>query len=371
MTFNPIEDWRKFAMNADQRLPGALTALITPFTQSGSIDWDQLGMNIEFQLENGMTGLVPMGTTGESPTIGWKDHHRVIVNTVRQSHGRAFVLAGTGSNNTKEAIAGSVAAIEDGAGGVLLVECYYNKPASSQLRAFYHSPVARAVAQVDQSAVVIPYIIPGRTSCQLQVADLALLAQAHPNVCGVKEATGDLKNMTHTRLLCGSDFQIYSGDDGLTAQMMMDRKIKGNGVISVVSNICPKAVADMVKAFQAGDHTTGQALAQKMAPLFKVVGVQTATNRQVRKLRLPVTDKFPNPCAVKTMMAGLGIDSGVLLPPLGRMNLRAVSMVREALTTVWTQSPELLEPLASFYKVDVAARLKDDQIWNSLRYDDA
>lgn len=349
-----------------KRLKGTLTALITPFTSAGKIDWPRLWLNLEFQLSCGIDGVVPVGTTGESPTLDWEEHLRLILKVKNTVGNHAFVLAGTGSNNTKEAIHASVAAVEDGANGVLLVEPYYNKPASPQIRDFYHRPIAEAVYQVDQNVVVVPYIIPGRTCCKLEPFDLALLAQQCPNVSAVKEATGDLDNMALTRELLGQDFSILSGDDGLTAQMMRQKNIRADSVISVMSNIIPQAISDMVKAFAADDNVTGTRLSSKLKPLFDLVTVKAKIPVNLGSQHFEYEVKYPNPGAIKTMMAGLDLDTGFLRPPLGKMNLAAVQKVRGALLEVWQNSPEILRPLANFYGIDIEARLFDADGWGIL-----
>ncbi len=237
-----------------KRFEGAWTALVTPFTSRDRVAWAEFERLVDFQVKQGITGLVPTGTTGESPTLTWPEHNRVIEATVRLAAGKCFVLAGTGSNSTDEALRGSRHAMEAGAHGVLLVDCYYNGPSSLELRREYHGVIAAACPE----AMIVPYIIPGRTGCALAPEDLAILAQEHPNVRAVKEATGDLKRMAYTRSLVGDDFDIMSGDDNLTPAMMADPAIGASGVISVVSNVVPAAVEAMVRAFAGGQAADGQ-----------------------------------------------------------------------------------------------------------------
>ncbi len=351
------------------KLQGVLTAVVTPFKPSGEIDWRQFHRDLEFQIGQGVTGIVPTGTTGESPTLSWQEHIGLIrgaIKTVEAAVPETFVLAGTGSNSTGEALRASVEAVNEGADGVLLVECYYNKPSSSQLRERYHTPIAKAVAQVNPKAVVVPYIIPGRTNCKMEPIDLLILAHQCPNVRAVKEATGDLQNMVLTRHLLGLGFSILSGDDSLTAEMMRIGEILGDGVISVVSNIAPAAIVKMVKIFLEGDYELGLKLADQLKPLFELVGVSVSSKRQFDSRNYPVVDKFPNPCSVKTMMAGLGMDSGFLRSPLGPMNPAAVQRVRSALQQVWRDNPEILQPIEEFYGGRIKHRLADDKLWQTL-----
>ncbi len=231
-----------------ERFGGCWTALATPFDRKGEIDFDGLEKNIQFQIENG-ANFVPTGTTGESPTLDWKEHDRVITKTVKLAKGKAFVMAGTGSNSTKEAMRGTKHAMEVGAQGALLVDCYYNCPSSLELRTQYYEVIAKAFRR----AFIMPYVIPGRTGTKLEVEDLAILHRKYKNVRSVKEATGDLERMAKTRTLLGEDFDILSGDDDKTYEMMTRNDIRAAGVVSVMSNIIPGPINEMVKAIRNGD----------------------------------------------------------------------------------------------------------------------
>lgn len=361
-------------MNQKKKLQGAFTAMVTPFKPGGNIDWAALERNIEFQISQGISGLVPCGTTGESPTLDWPDHRVLMQRVCALAGGNTILIAGTGSNSTEEALRASREAAACDFNGILLVEPYYNKPASGQIRRFYHSIIAQAVTEFNSDLVVIPYIIPGRTCCKMEPVDLALLAEQCPNVRAVKEATGDLKNMALTRQLVGLDFSILSGDDALTAPMMDPehedgKNIKGDGVISVMSNIAPATVSQMVLAFLQGDRDRGLKIADQLNPLFELVGISVKSTREFHGNSYEVTDKFPNPCLVKTMMAGLGMDSGTFRPPLGLMTAAAATRAREALKQVWFQNPWILQPIEQHYDVNVHRRLNDDKVWTALSND--
>lgn len=361
-------------MNQEKKLQGAFTALITPFHPDGTIDWKSFERNLQFQISQGIAGLVPCGTTGESPTLDWPDHRVLMQRVYALVDGQAILIAGTGSNSTEEALRASREAAACGFDAILLVEPYYNKPASCLIRIHYHGRIAQEIREINPETVVIPYIIPGRTCCKMEPVDLAILAEQQPNVRAVKEATGDLKNMTLTRQLVGPDFFILSGDDALTAPMMdhehEDGKIiKGDGVISVMSNIAPAAVSQMVLAFLQGDRDRGLKIADQLNPLFELVGISVKSTREFHGNSYEVTDKFPNPCSVKTMMAGLGMNSGFFRPPLGPMTAAAVTKVREALKKIWLQSPWILQPIERHYNINVNRRLDDDKIWTALSND--
>jgi len=358
----------------EPRIVGLGTALITPLTPKGKIDWYRVQRNIAFQLDQGVDGLIPMGTTAESPCIEWPDHRQVVTETVVLVNGsrrQVWVIAGTGSNCTAEASANSWKVYNNihKPTGVLLVDPYYNKPASAQIREFYYQRVITEVLSDEDCAdtVFVPYIIPGRSVCQLLPEDLLILRNRFPrNLLAVKEATGNLDNMAKTRRLLGPDFSIMSGDDELTATMMERADIRANGVISVMSNIVPAAIKTMIVAFALGETEKGQAFHRKLLPLFQLVTVKVTTEETIEGVHRHAEDKFPNPCGIKTAMAGLGIDTGIMFDPLGPMNNVAVQMVRDGLRQVWRESPEILAPIENFYGVNIGNRLDDDGIWRAL-----
>src|SRR4030066_1878459 len=251
-----------------ERFEGCWTAMVTPFNRKGEVDFEGLEKNVRFQIENG-ANLVPTGTAGESPTLDWKEHDRVITKTVKLAKGKAFVIAGTGSNSTKEAFRGTKHAVEVGAQGALLVDWYYNGPSSLELRTEYYEVIAKAF----RKAFIMPYVIPGRTGTKLEVEDLAILHRKYKNVRSVKEATGDLERMAKTRTLLGEEFDILSGDDDKIFEMMTRKDILASGVVSVMSNIIPGSIGEMVKAIRSGDTTRTNRLKDVLDPLFKTVPV--------------------------------------------------------------------------------------------------
>lgn len=337
-----------------ERFEGCWTAMVTPFNRKGEIDFEGLEKNVRFLIENG-SNLVPTGTTGESPTLDWREHDRVITRTVKLAKEKAFVIAGTGSNSTKEAYRGTKHAIEVGAQGVLLVDCYYNGPSSLELRTQYYEMIAKAF----RKAFIMPYVIPGRTGTKLEVEDLAILHRKFKNVRSVKEATGDLERMAKTRTLCGEDFDILSGDDDKTFEMMARNDIHAQGVISVMSNIIPRPIGQMIKAIQSGEMEKANRLKEILDPLFKVVTVNTIESYE----GFEVPAKFRNPSGIKTMMKGLGLPSGPCRPPLGKMTPKGVEVLRNALKEVYEKDKEVLMPIQDFYKVNIEDRLSNDRYW--------
>ncbi len=337
-----------------ERFEGCWTAMVTPFTERGVLDLEGLRQNVTFQIEGGAK-LVPTGTTGESPTLEWKEHNQIIEETVKLAKGRTFVMAGTGSNSTQEAIRGTKHAVEVGAEAVLIVDCYYNGPSSLELRTEYYEVIAKEFPQT----FITPYVIPGRTGTQLEVEDLAILHRNYKTVRAVKEATGDLERMAKTRELLGDDFDILSGDDDMTFEMMTRKDIRAQGVVSVISNVVPEVVAEMATAFNRGDIVRGKELYEALTPLFKIVTVKTVEEYDGFK----VPCKFRNPSAIKTLMRGLGMPAGPCRQPLGRMTPKATAVVREAIKTVYERNRETLIPLQVFYKINLEERIYQDEYW--------
>jgi 4-hydroxy-tetrahydrodipicolinate synthase len=343
---------------------GAYTALVTPFSRDGSIDAASFERLVRFQLDQGIDGLVPCGTTGESPTLEWDEHDSLVETAARVAAGRRPILAGTGSNATHEAIHATESAKKLGADAVLLVDCYYNGPSSLELREDYYRRVLDAVPDIP----VVPYIIPGRTGCALSAEDLAILHLEDPaRVPAVKEATGDLDRMRSDRALAGGALAIMSGDDDLTLRMMRDETIAASGVISVMSNLAPAAVTAMTRAAAEGDHDEADRIAKGLAPLFRLVGCSAEDQRTLPNGAVVTAhDKFRNPVPVKTMMAGLGMLPVTMRPPLGKMTRAAVQICRDALAEVHGTDPTLLAPIEAAFDVSVASRLADDEVWSAL-----
>lgn len=343
---------------------GVWTALVTPFDAQGRLNTDAYRRLVSFQVDQGISGIVPVGTTGESPTLNWDEHILVLEAAVQATDGRVGVLAGTGSNATEEAIAGTRHAREAGASGALLVDCYYNGPSSLELRTEYYERVLADVPEIP----LVPYVIPGRTGCALSAEDLAVLHRASPKrVPAVKEATGDLERMRRDRALGGPDLAILSGDDDLTLQMMQDAKIGCTGVISVMSNIAPAAVSRMVALQASGEAAKASQLASELAPLFKLVGCKAKGERHIPGVGVvAVEDKFRNPLPVKTMMAGLGIPVGLCRRPLGQMTRAAVDQCRQALRQLHKSAPEVLRPIADIFSVNIEKRIEEDAVWAPL-----
>ncbi|MCW4004539.1 MAG: 4-hydroxy-tetrahydrodipicolinate synthase [Candidatus Bathyarchaeota archaeon] len=343
-----------------QTFNGCYTALITPMTRNRQVDYEGLQQLVDFQIKNGVQGLLAVGTTGESPTLDWIEHSKVIEKVHEYSRGKVLTIAGTGSNSTQEAIEGTEHAQNVGVNCVLLVDPYYNGPSSLEIRREYIEPIARKFPEVQ----VIPYIIPGRTGTQLYPQDLAILHQQYANVRCVKEATGDLKNMELTRQLCGEDFTILSGDDDKTYTMMVSPDIRASGVISVVSNVAPRAVTDMTHYILDGNEEAASVIAQALQPLFSIVTVKTQEQTPYGQ----VTCKARNPLAYKALMNVLGMPAGPCRQPLGKMTRTGLEVVLANARKVYEANPQVLEPVADFFGVDIDDRLYNEKYLEGLFY---
>ncbi|MBN2569460.1 MAG: 4-hydroxy-tetrahydrodipicolinate synthase [Deltaproteobacteria bacterium] len=243
---------------------GASVAIVTPF-KNGEVDEESFRKLIEFQIENGTDGIVPCGTTGESATLSHEEHDRVVEIAIDAVKKRVPVIAGAGSNNTRESLRLARHAYDAGADAVLMVSPYYNKPTQEGLYLHY-----KTVAE-EVPIAIFPYNVPSRTGSNILPETVARLSKIS-NIVGIKEATGDLKQISKVFELCSEDFIVLSGDDFTTLPIMA---LGGKGVISVVSNIVPRDVADMTDAFAAGDLARAKELHYKMWPIAEAAFFET------------------------------------------------------------------------------------------------
>jgi len=284
---------------------GVLTALVTPL-RNDAIDEGALREMVERQIDAGVDGLVPCGSTGESATLSYAEHRRVVEIVVQATRGRVPVVAGTGSNNTQEAIELTRHAKQAGADGALLISPYYNKPTQEGLVAHFRE-IGRACA-----FPLIAYNIPSRTGSNILPATMARIAEIE-QVVGVKESSGDLVQVAEVIARCPEDFCVLSGDDALTLPML---SIGGRGVISVTSNLAPAEMVGMVRAFRGGDVGHARRVHYRLLPLFDVLFCET------------------NPIPIKAALAALGwIGPEIRLPllPLTEANRERLQVVLKEL----------------------------------------
>lgn len=284
---------------------GVYPALITPFkdNRDRDVDLDGLSSNIEFLISEGVHGIVPCGSTGESATLTFEEHEEVISKAIDTANGRVPVLAGTGSNNTAEAVRFTKAAKDLGADGVLVLSPYYNKPNRSGLVKHYNT-----LADLDIPVVV--YNVPGRTGQNLP-PDLIIELAEHPNITGIKEASGDLSQMS--RIIEGTidmDFDVISGDDMLTLPLLA---IGGTGVISVAANVEPGRMVSMYEKFMSGDLEGARNVHFELSPLFRGMFIET------------------NPIPVKKAVGLRGMAAGPLRLPLDELEEEKVNSLKEVL----------------------------------------
>ncbi|MFH0877927.1 MAG: 4-hydroxy-tetrahydrodipicolinate synthase [Candidatus Omnitrophota bacterium] len=266
---------------------GSMVALVTPFCND-RVDEKTLRRLIDIQIQNGTSGIVPCGTTGESATLTYEEHDHVVEVTIDQVKKRVPVIAGTGSNSTQEAIMLTRHAAKFGADASLQVSPYYNRPTQKGLYEHF-----KAIAGSVEIPIIL-YNIASRTGVNIEPETMAKLARDCKNIVGVKEASGNLAQMKKIKELCGPGFDLISGDDALTLPVM---ELGGTGVISVVANIVPADVAQMVKAYQEAKLEKAKELFDRLAPLVKAMFIET------------------NPIPLKTSMGLLGLcDSSLRLP---------------------------------------------------------
>ena len=274
-----------------QRFQGSIVALVTPF-RSGKVDEAKLRELVEFHVTHGTDGIVPCGTTGESPTLSHDEHRRVVEIVVETARKRVFVIAGTGSNSTAEAIDLTKHAERAGADAALVVNPYYNKPTQEGLYRHFRA-VAESVA-----LPIITYNIQGRTAVNVETDTMARLARDCRNVVGVKEASGSLDQMSQVIAACGPDFSVLSGDDNITLPLLA---IGGRGVISVIANLVPRETSEMVHAALDGDWKRARDLHYRLFPLARAAFLET------------------NPIPIKEAMAMVGMIEAEFRLPMCRM----------------------------------------------------
>ena len=274
-----------------QRLAGVFTALVTPM-KDGALDLAAFERLVAAQLDAGIHGLVPVGTTGEAATLSRAEIAQVIKTTVARSRGRAFVMAGVGSNSTATTIDNARHAADLGVDGLLVVTPYYNKPSQNGL--FEH--FAAVAAAVDLPITL--YSVPGRTGVELAAATAARLASACPNIVSIKEAGGRSERVSELRLACGADFLVHSGDDALTLPFLA---LGAAGVISVASNLLPREMVALYDAWRSGDAAAALALHEGIFDLLRQLFVES------------------NPVPVKAALAACGQMSAEVRAPLAAL----------------------------------------------------
>ena len=269
-------------------LRGCYVAIVTPFDDKGAVNEIALRSNIDFLISKGVAGIVPCGTTGESATLSWEEHNHVVDVALEQANGKIQVIAGAGSNNTSESLNAAAHARKMGADAILCITPYYNRPTQEGLYRHFQT----IATQVDIPIVV--YNVPGRTGINLQPQTVERLCECS-NIVAIKEASGNILQISEIHRRCGDRLTILSGDDPLTLPILA---CGGKGVISVVANFSPEKIIAMINAFFANDTKTALELHEKLMPLSQAMFIET------------------NPIPVKTAMNLLGMNAGPLRLPL-------------------------------------------------------
>lgn len=294
-------------MKKRRTFTGSITALVTPF-RGGAVAYDELARLVDFQVKGGIDGLVPVGTTGESPTLGYDEHMEVVRATLAAARGRVPVIAGTGSNSTKEAIELTRQAHEAGVDGMLVVAPYYNRPTQEGL--FRHFS---AVAETTDKPIML-YSIPGRCGVEIGVGVIERLRARYAHVAHVKEAGGSVDRVDQIVAALGDDVTVLSGDDSLTLPFMA---VGAKGVVSVASNLWPREVGAMVRHALANDFAKARAVHRRMYPLFKGIFIES------------------NPSPIKAAMVRAGLlRSAEVRAPLCEMSKASRAELERLLRTL-------------------------------------
>ena len=306
---------------------GAAVALVTPFHKDGSINYGKLEELIDYQIENSTDAIVVCATTGESPTLSYEEHEQIVRRCVEHVAGRVPVIAGTGSNDTKNALKLSNDAERAGADGLLMVTPYYNKTSQAGLIEHFNFIADRV------STPIILYNVPSRTGLNIKPETYYELSK-HKNIVAAKEANGDISALAQTVKLCGDELTIYSGnDDQITAFMSLGAK----GVISVLSNIAPRAVHDMVKMYLDGDTAASTELQLKYLDLCSSLFSDVAKARQMQIDAIPLIEALfceVNPIPVKEAMNMMGMEVGSCRLPLAQIQPQAKEKLRRSLSAL-------------------------------------
>jgi len=287
-----------------ERFSGVFTALVTPFDEAGNLDLEAFESLVQYQLDAGVSGLVPVGTTGEAATLNEQERNQIIQRTVELSAGRAFVLAGTGSNDTAKAVAWSRKAEELGADGCLVVTPYYNKPSQKGLLLYFETIAAST------NLPIILYSVPGRCAVEIAPETAAELFDKHDNIVGIKEAGGSVERVNALRKACGKDLIIHSGDDALTLPFLTCGAI---GVTSVVSNLMPELMIELFNAWNEGKSSVALNIHDRVCDLAAAMFIEGS------------------PVPVKTALAMRGRMLDTVRSPLTQLSAENTRYVREIL----------------------------------------
>lgn len=330
---------------------GCYVDTVTPFHPGGKVDYRGLEQNVKFTSQ-AVTGICLVGMAGESPTLSGAQHKEVLKRGTaytREAKGKEIVvIGGTGSNALREAIEYTKAAKEAGCDGVTLIDPYYSRPPSVQLKENYYEAISKKFPLLK----IIPCSFPSRTGTSLSPEDLRDIDSG--NICGVlREVKDSFNDLREIRKVCRPDFAIFSIQDEKTLKIVSDREINGRGVFSVVANIAPFAVQRLLYYVKKGEIKKARLIDRALKPLYEIMTIKEPRFFDGKI----IVDYYPVPITVKTAMNILGLPAGICRFPLGNMPASAVNQITEALKKVWIESPWVLEPIEDFYNVKIEERL--------------
>ncbi len=353
-----------------------VTALVTPFREggngSGAVDLGTYRELVSFQLEHGVDQVLVAGTTGEGAALTY-DERMALLDAALEVARPGQVMLSIGGGRLEQVVGRGRAALVRGVRDLLLADCPYSGASSHALRTQWHGPAAAALPE----SRLFPYAVPGRTGTEMLPDDLARLAADHPNVVGVKDATGRLARMARVRRLCGDDFVLLCGDDHLLRDATLDPNIRADGACSFSANLAPALVGRLADAGASGDAVAARTLHEQLHLLAGLVSVTTdesvdlpvgvpgavpgavtgAVTGEARGEQVDVPQRARNPVPVKTALSLLGLIAEEFRAPLAPMETGGVSRVRSALYLTQRRHPEVLEDLAHHFGIDLAAAL--------------
>ncbi len=341
-------------------IAGTYTAIVTPTVGRGDVDDGAFRALLRWQQESGVEGVVIGGTTGESPTLTEGELVRLFTIAREELPSKVDVVAATGRNHLVGSMVLTQAAADLGIHNVLLVDPYYNGPSSLEIRREYLEPIATRFPELG----LIPYVIPGRTGTRLDPVDLQRMVVEGRRIVGVKDATGEEEFGRELRRRTPK-LSIVSGDDPRTVPMMLDPHVRASGVISVTSNLVPRAVREMVDRARSGEPEEAKTRAARLRPLFDSVTLRSSEAGPAGEL-VPVRSR--NPVPVKTALALLGVPVGECRPPLGRLGPAGVAQLVAVLQTVHREDPSTFRPIEESFAVDIGKRLADRSLAKGLAY---
>lgn len=330
-----------------------MTALVTPFAGPQlSLDLPALQALLTFQVAQGVDQILLAGTTGECAALRDDEYEALLRAAVEVVPGERLI-AGLGAGRIEQVVARGHSALNLGISCLLLADCPYSGASSAALRSHWHGPVARALPQ----AQLIAYAVPARTGTELLPDDLARLAEDHPNVIGVKDATGRLARMERVRSLCGDDFLLICGDDAHARSAMLDPVIRAHGCCSVLSNLVPGRMVALVAAAAAGEAAEARRLHDALSGLFGLMVLTVDEAVELRGEVLMVPQRVRNPVPLKQALCELGLLSAGCRAPLGELGRRGRAAVRDLLLDALLQDPTLFAAFESGFGIEVSAAL--------------